>query len=120
MAKPPGHKENVAPSVSPFVSASVRSTVVSPINSGSLRSSAQHVTFIVFPPLILLSFDRARWLVSSLGGGGGGLPAPAVRASSSSISSNNSNRISSSHSGCWPPRLTALVRLVSLASLRTQ
>lgn len=44
----------------------------------------------------------------------------AVRASTSSTSSKSVKRISSSHSGCWPPRLMALVLLFSLLTVTKQ
>ena len=93
-----------APSVSPLVRTSVRSTLVSPIWVGSRASSAKQVIFMKFPPTILggpLGF---------LGGNGGGDPSSSVgRPKPSSISSKRVNLSSSSHSGCWPPRLSTLV-----------
>lgn len=101
-----------APSCSPFVSTVVRSTNVSPMSSGSRASSAQHANFMT-------RFDRDDLGVlsgadlestPSFGGGDGARASSAVRASSSSMSSNTGKRISSSHSGCWPPRLMVFVR----------
>lgn len=97
-----------SPSVSPVVRTSVRSTFVSPMRSGSRVSSAQQVIFMNFPPCTL------EGPMLCFGGRGGGVPALSGRVDASSASSNSVNLISSSHSGCWPPRLMALVRRFSL------
>ena len=97
-----------APSVSPVVSTSVRSTLVSPRRTGFPAPSAEQAIFMNFPPAIL---GRAS---GSLGGNGGGGPlTSAGRPKPSSMSSNRVNLSSSSHSGFWPPRSTVLVFRVS-------
>ena len=96
------------PSVSPFVSTSVRSTFVSPMNSGSRRYSAWHIRLIDVPPRTL-----GGALSSFLGGVGGTSPPVAVPAAVLGSSSYSVNRISSSHSGCCPPRLIAFVLLLT-------
>ena len=61
-----------APSVSPLVNTSVRSTLVSPIWVGSRTSSAKQVTFMNFPPAILGG------PLGVFGGNGGGEPLPSA------------------------------------------
>ena len=78
LSKPLHGNERHVPSVSPFVSTSVKSTKVSPIRSGPLGSSAKHAMAMLVPPLIFLT-DR-----QFLGGGGGGVPAPLTISSTSS------------------------------------
>lgn len=99
--------EVYSPSCSPLVSTVVRSTNASPTSSGSLASSAYTASLITF---FVLNFavDFLSGEDPFLAGGEG--VRSAVRANSSSISSNTANRSSSSHSGCWPPRLIVFVR----------
>ena len=82
---------------------------------GSRASSAKQVTFMNFPPAILGG------PVGFLGGNGGGDPSSSAgRPNPSSISSNRVNLSSSSHSGCWPPRLSTLVLCFPSLRVMTQ
>lgn len=60
------------PSVSPFVSTSVRSTLVSPMRVGSRASSAKQAIFMNIPPAM------SGGPLEFLGGNGGGGPSPSA------------------------------------------
>jgi hypothetical protein len=99
----------------------------SPINSGSLASSAQHANLILLPPFLIgpfrLLLASAAGVVTpgaSFGGRRGSCAmaanepsvADSDRTRTSSTSSYMAKRSSSSHSGCCPPLFTLLALTV--------